>query len=57
MKTKLAMWKCEKCSRVWKQQSSMKRFNSGMRFCTGLCGGISLLVREGYWKKVVVLKV
>jgi len=54
MKTKLAMWKCEKCGRVWKQQSSMKRFNSGMMICGWTyCSGIALLVREGCWKKVV----
>jgi len=52
MKTKLAMWKCEKCRRVFKLQSSMKRINSGMVWCF-ICGGLMLLVREGFWKKVV----
>jgi len=63
MKTRLALWKCEKCGRVWKQHSSMKRINSGMTFCIATldtdeesdgmpCGSLALLVKEGCWKKV-----
>lgn len=52
MKTKLAMWKCEKCGEIWKWVSPMKRIDSGVHKCP-FCSGIALLVREGFWKKVV----